>query len=108
MNLRYPRRIRNNTFTAVDGDEIVGARVGKIETFPWEEKPAPEILKPVEQLLGELMTESNYTDFGMKKGDKIYRSMLLSTKSTTRGQGIAGKVSCQNDPYSGRRNIGRF
>ena len=89
-------RTRNNTESAVKCDEIVGARVGKIETFPWEEKPAPEILKPVEQLLGELMAESNYTDFGMKKDDKIYRSMLLSTKSTTRGQGIAGKVSYQN------------
>ena len=55
----------------------------------------PDILKPAEQLLGELMPESNYTGFGMKKNDKIYRSMLLSTKSTTRGQGIAGKVSYQ-------------
>ena len=55
----------------------------------------PEILKPAEQLLGELMPESNYTGFGTKKDDKIYRSMLLSTKSTARGQGIAGKVSYQ-------------
>ena len=52
----------------------------------------PEILKPAEQLLGELMPESNYTGFGMKKDDKIYRSMLLATKSTTRGQGVAGRV----------------
>ena len=56
----------------------------------------PDVLKPAEQLLGELMPKSNYTDFGMKNNDKIYRSMLLSTKSTTRGQGIAGKVSYEN------------
>ena len=94
--LRRNRTNSNNTESAVEGDEIVGARVGKIESFPWEEKPMPDVLKPAEQLLGELMPESNYTDFGMKKNDKIYRSMLLSTKSTTRGQGIAGKVSNQN------------
>ena len=97
MALRTTSPVRTGlkliSFSAVDGDEIVGARVGKIETFPWEEKPMPEILKPAEQLLGELMPESNYTGFGMKKDDKIYRSMLLATKSTTRGQGVAGRVS---------------
>ena len=51
----------------------------------------PDVLKPGEQLLAELMPESNYTDFGMKKNDKIYRSMLLSTKSL-----FAGKVSYEN------------
>ena len=81
----------NNTESAVEGNKIVGARVGKIESFPWEEKPMPDVLKPGEQLLAELMPESNYTDFGMKKNDKIYRSMLLSTKSL-----FAGKVSYEN------------
>ena len=68
----------------------------------------PDILKPAEQLLGELMPESNYTGFGMKKNDKIYRSMLLSTKSTTRGQGIAGKVSYQTHRQAEFRDFSDF
>ena len=49
----------------------------------------------VPELLDELMPKENYVNFGMVPNDKIYRSVLLSTKSSLRGQGIAGKVSMQ-------------
>ena len=51
----------------------------------------------VPQLLDELMPKENYVNFGMVPNDKIYRSILLSTKSSLRGQGIAGKVSIQTN-----------
>ena len=78
-----------HTILARKNNQIVGARVGSIERFPWMATPLPTHMpEPVEILkafIEELTKKENYRKVGIKTGTKVYVAKVLATRNDMRG-----------------------
>lgn len=78
-----------HTILARKNNQIVGARVGSIERFPWMATPLPthmpEPVEIIKAFLEELTKKENYRKVGIKTGTKVYVAKILATRNDMRG-----------------------
>jgi GNAT superfamily N-acetyltransferase len=84
------------TILARKNNQIVGARVGSIERFPWMSTPLPthmpEPTEIIKAFIEELTKKENYRKVGIKTGTKVYVAKVLATRNDMRGTGIASRL----------------
>ena len=78
-----------HTILARKNNQIVGARVGSIERFPWMATPLPthmpEPVEIIKAFIEELTKKENYRKVGIKTGTKVYVAKVLATRNSMRG-----------------------
>ena len=77
-----------HTILARKNNQIVGARVGSIERFPWMATPLPthmpEPVEIIKAFIEELTKKENYRKVGIKTGTKVYVAKVLATRNDMR------------------------